>query len=296
MRHKVSTESISTLLHRATEAISKAGVKDARRDARILMCAATDVTLNSLLANPDQEISVSNNICFTDYVRRRCRREPVSRILGKRSFWNLDLVVTPNVLDPRPDSETVVQAVLDSLNDQQGSFRLLELGVGSGALLLSLLNELPYATGVGVDLCSKAVLVAKENAINAGLGSRTYFATMNWSDALDARFDIVISNPPYIMSSSIDSLSPEVACYDPLLAIDGGPDGLEAYRCLARILPSLLAPGAVVGVELGFGQLAAVVNIFSNSSLQVDEIRRDLSGRSRCLLASRPRYEKKYLA
>ena len=296
MHRKDNVESIPKLMHCATEAIASAGVRGARRDVRILICAAIGITPEHLFADPNQEISVLSNLRFREYVRRRCCREPVSRILGKRSFWDLDLTVTPDVLDPRPDSETLVETLLESVDDRQGSFRLLELGVGSGALLLSLLNELPYATGVGVDLCPNAIIVAKANAINAGLGFRTCFAAMNWSDALDARFDIVISNPPYVMSSSIDSLSPEVRCYDPPLAIDGGPDGLAAYRCLARALPGLLAPGAIAGIEIGYGQLAAVLNIFSDSNLKVGEIRKDLSGRSRCLVVSCPRHEKKYLA
>ncbi len=220
-------------------------------------------------------------------IDRRARREPFSHIVGQRSFWKLDFEVSPAVLDPRPESETLVDTVLLALSraGRQGPLRILDLGTGSGCLLLSLLNELPEAHGIGVDCSLDAILVAQRNARRCGLEARCGWAAGDWTAALGARFDIVISNPPYIESRCILGLDPEVRNSEPRLALDGGPDGLGAFR---RIVPSLthcLEPDGFVCLEFGPGQAEPVQCMLHAAGLQKSWICHDLDGRPRCVLA-----------
>jgi len=277
---------IGELLGGAAKRLTDAGVEDARRDARILLAAALGIDTGALLARDDQAASPETMQRFDAMIARREGREPVARILGRRGFWTLDLAVTPDTLDPRPDSETVVEAVLARVKDRAAPLRILDLGTGSGCLLLALLSELPKAWGLGVDRSPGAAQAARANAAINRLDTRTSVMVGDWTASLDGRFDVVVSNPPYIEHEAISGLMPEVRLYDPVAALDGGLDGLDAYRAILADLPRLLAPGALVAFELGQGQGPAVGSTMAAAGLAGIETRPDLAGIGRCIIAT----------
>ena len=214
-------------------------------------------------------------------------REPVSRILGRREFWGLPFVVGPGVLDPRPDTEGLVGAVLDALGGRRDApLRLLDLGTGSGAILAALLHELPNAFGVGLDHSPQACAVAATNLRALGLAARACVVCGWWTDALAGAFDAVVSNPPYIATHEIVALDPEVRDHDPRMALDGGPDGLAAYRSLLPGLTASLAPHGVGAVECGWTQGEPVAALFRDSGLGGVMIYRDLAGHQRVVIGS----------
>ena len=206
----------------------------------------------------------------------------MAQILGEREFWGRAFRVTPDVLDPRPETETLVEAALGG----PPAGRLLDLGTGSGCLLVTLLAEWPEATGVGVDVSPAALAVARENAERHGVEERATFHRGDWCAGLEGRFDLIVSNPPYIADDELAQLAPEVREHEPRLALAGGPDGLDAYRRLAPELPRLLSPGGRVLLEVGAGQAAAVVTILDEAGLAVGGIRCDLGGHGRVVEAS----------
>jgi release factor glutamine methyltransferase len=270
-------------------AFELAGIDSSTADARALLGAALRLTRTQLLAQSDRILEAREIAAASALAARRLKREPVSRILGRKEFWSLGLDVSPDVLVPRPDTETVVEAALEFV--VQGGLRLeklriLDIGTGSGALLLALLQELPNAFGVGADISAAALEVARGNAERVGLSARCSFVACNIADGLKGRFDLIVSNPPYIARGAIASLDPEVRDYDPRLALDGGTDGLDAYRAIAVAGPALLAPGGRLVVELGLGQADAVGTLFETAGLAVRSIRDDLGGIPRALVAS----------
>ncbi len=272
------------LLLSAAAKLKAAGIDNPRRDARILLAEVLGLESNANL--PDKAPTEAQARKFAAMVKRRAKREPVSRILGRRDFWTLTLKLNKDTLDPRPDSETVVEAVLAHLTDRTGAYRILDLGTGTGCLLLALLSELPNATGLGVDIAPGAVRAARANASAAGLGKRARFAVGNWSAGLRGRFDVIVANPPYIRKSDIQHLDPEVAKHDPKQALDGGRDGLDAYRAILKGLQAKAAPHALVAFELGQGQAGQVAGLLKAQQLQVLETRRDLAGIKRCIIAT----------
>jgi len=220
-------------------------------------------------------------------LRRTLAHEPLSRVLGAREFWGLDFMLSPDTLDPRPETETLVEAVLARLPERGRPRRFLDLGTGTGCLLLALLSEYPAATGVGVDLAAGAVDTAARNAERHGLRPRAEFVVGNWGKGLTEAFDVIVANPPYIASSDLAALPPEVRDYDPSLALDGGADGLAAYRAIAADLPRLLAPAGFFACEIGAGQENAVAGIISAAGLVIDNVLPDLAGIPRCVVARR---------
>jgi release factor glutamine methyltransferase len=221
---------------------------------------------------------------------RRVRREPMAYILGEREFWGLPFKVTPAVLVPRPDSETVIEAVLSLLPDRDRAWRILDLGVGSGCLLLTLLRQYPKALGVGLDASPEALAVATENAAALGVGDRTTLVQGDWrrpewTDRLGGPFDLVVSNPPYIETTALDGLMPEVASFEPRLALDGGRDGLDAYRAIAAAGRELVAPDGHLAVEAGQGQALEISSIFSAAGLTPLSPWKDLGGIERVVAA-----------
>jgi release factor glutamine methyltransferase len=212
----------------------------------------------------------------------------VSRILGMREFWGLPFAVTPATLDPRPDSETLVETALDLLRETAEP-RILDLGTGTGCLLLSLLHERADAQGTGIDISDEALAVAASNAARLDLSARVSFRRGNWTDGIGGRFDLVISNPPYIRRGDIEALEREVREHDPLLALDGGEDGLDAYRALAAAIPDVLTQTGHAVIELGEGQGEAVRAIFESAGMAVLRIVPDLAGIPRALVAALPR-------
>lgn len=275
---------------RAAKTLRRSGIDTAALDARVLLKTVTGLSFESLIVNGREPIGPQSLQRFQDYVERRLAGEPVSRIRGTREFYGRDFRIDPHTLDPRPDTETLIAAVLDLVGRESLSgraLRLLDLGTGSGCILVTLLAELPEATGVGVDRCPCALRVAHDNALAFGVGDRARFVAANWFEGLAGRYNIVVSNPPYIASAEIEGLAPEVARYDPRAALDGGADGLDAYRRIADGVVRFLDPGGSLLVEIGCTQAQAVTEIFRKERLLVAEnlVQTDLGGRPRCICA-----------
>jgi len=265
--------------------LAAAGIAAPRREARLLVAAATGLSPAALIADPARPLDEAAAGRLADLARRRTEREPLSRILGWREFWSLRLSLGPDTLDPRPDSETLVEAALAWLgHDRARPLQVLDLGTGTGCLLLALLSELPAAEGLGIDLSPGAVAVAAANAEALGLRGRARFATGDWGRELDRRFDVILSNPPYIPAADIAALEPEVARFDPRLALCGGGDGLDGYRALAKVVPRLLESGGRAFVEFGAGQLGAASGLFEAGGLRAVACRPDMAGIPRCLV------------
>lgn len=279
---------VGEVLASATAALKTAGIDGPRRDAVLLLAEATGWPADRIRIDLEREIAPQAEMAFSKMLGRRLNREPVSHILGRREFWSLEFRVSPDVLDPRPDSETLVAAVLEQIAQRDASLRLVDFGTGSGCLLLALLHELPKATGLGIDRSPAALAVAAENAERLGLSSRSRFQHGDWGAGLEETFDILISNPPYIESNAIAQLEPEVARHEPRLALDGGFDGLDAYRRLAPDLARLAAPGAIAALELGQGQDVAVAALLEASGFTEIAVKPDLAGIGRVVIARRP--------
>lgn len=267
----------------------EAGLASPELDARLLVAAAARCDPADLIRWPDRPLDGAEAARLDAMAARRAAREPVSRILGRREFWGLDFALGPATLDPRPDSETLVETALALLANRPGRLRILDLGTGTGCLLLALLSERPDARGLGVDCAPAAIDVARRNAAALGLAARATFQVGDWGENVDGPFDLVVSNPPYIPSAEIDQLEPDVYRYDPRAALDGGLDGLDAYRVIAPHLPRLLAPGSAVVFEIGAGQSDAVSALLASEGLRVEIKVADLSGIPRAVVARAPR-------
>jgi release factor glutamine methyltransferase len=263
------------------------GIENPAREARISLCAASGLSPVALIVDPDEALgSAASKV--QELAARRTTGEPLSRIVGKREFWGLSLAITPHVLDPRPETETVVEAALSIFADRrEDPLRILDLGVGSGALLCALLVEFPATHGMGVDISAAAAEVAQGNLGACGLSGRGKVQVGDWMSGLEGRFDLIVSNPPYIPTSDLAGLPREVRNFDPWLALDGGIDGLDAYR---RILPEsrrLLAPDGWLLAELGIGQATDVLAIARQSGFTDAATYQDLAGVDR-VVAVRP--------
>jgi release factor glutamine methyltransferase len=267
--------------------LAAAGIEDARGEAWLLVSAATGRSRAELVAGTPLELSSAEERHLAALAARRLAREPMAYVLGEREFWSLPFHVSPAVLVPRPESETVVEAALAEVADRGGPLRLLDLGTGSGCLLLALLSELPGATGIGVDRSAAALAVARTNALRQGPADRVVFRQGDWGRGLDERFDLIVSNPPYVARADAASLLPEVRAFEPDEALFAGSDGLEAYEALAPDCARLLAKGGVACLEIGQGQGAAVAGILARHGLQRVTSRFDLAGIERCLVFRR---------
>jgi release factor glutamine methyltransferase len=262
-----------------------AGIEGARSEAWLLLAAVTGRERAALIAGGRDTLSAGQEARLDALVRRRVAREPVAYLRGEKEFWSLRFEVGPGVLIPRPETETVVEAVLARLPDGQRPLRLLDLGVGSGCLLLALLSELPRATGLGVDESGGALAIAGRNAERLGLAARAHFRPGYWGEGLAGAFDVIVSNPPYVAEADWYGLQPEIRDFEPKAALVAGPDGLAAYRALAPDCARLLAPGGLCALEIGFGQGDAVAALLAAQSLTVIKRPRDLAGIERCVLA-----------
>lgn len=268
----------------------EAGIETPELDARLLLCHAATLTHESFVARAGEALQPEAAARLEALVRRRVSREPISRITGTREFYGRSFLVDESALDPRPDTETLIEAALD-LIERTGRcgepLRLLDLGTGTSCILSTLLAELPGARGLGTDLSFEALRVAEANAQHLGVADRASFLVSDWCEAISGEFDLILSNPPYIASGEIERLAPEVALHDPHLALDGSPDGLEAYRRIAAGAARLLAPKGQILVEIDASQATAVAGLLRDGEFLVekDGLRLDLAGRPRVVVA-----------
>jgi release factor glutamine methyltransferase len=277
---------IGDALGRVAKRLTAAGIAESRREARLLVALALGVESGVVLGYPERPIDAAAQTRLAALTARRAAREPYARLAGRRQFWSLDLEISADTLDPRPDSETLVEAALARLPDRAAPLRILDFGTGSGCLLLALLSELPNAVGIGIDILPGAAATARRNAAALGLAQRALFAVGSWGETISWRVDVIVANPPYIPSSEIETLAPEVAHHEPRCALDGGVDGLAAYRELAGATRCLLAPGGIALFEVGAGQHAAAAMLLSESGLGLQSVKCDLSGVIRCIVVA----------
>jgi release factor glutamine methyltransferase len=272
---------VGAFLCQAGQILRAAAIENPRLEARWLLAHAMDATVEALLRDSRSPVPPDAQARFHDLLMRRAARVPLAHLTGRAGFWTLDLEVSPDTLIPRADSEALVEAVLEW---GRAPRRVLDLGTGTGALLLAVLSEFPEALGFGVDVRPEAAALAGRNAARHGMAGRARFLAGDWASALDARFDLVLANPPYIPSAEIPALMPEVAVHEPASALDGGVDGLNAYRRLLEALPALLAPGGRAVFELGLGQSGAVTALARAAGLRVAGLKPDLGGVDRAIL------------
>jgi len=276
---------IRDLLHEAAERLTRSGVDSARLDARILLARAMHMSREQLIAALRQP-TASEAAAFWTMTDRRAAREPLAYITGHKEFWSLDFKVGPGVLIPRPDTETLIEAALSLFADRDAPLAVADLGTGSGAILIAILKEFSRARGQGFERSPDALPYARSNLDSHGLRARGEIVAADWN-AAPGGFDLILSNPPYIPTAEIDTLEPEVRLYEPRAALDGGPDGLAAYRTLAGVLPRLLRPGGLALLELGRGQVGAVESLFQG--LTTHPVVPDLAGIPRGLVLERPK-------
>lgn len=281
---------VAGVFRETTRALRARGLATPDLDARLLVCAACGISHEQFAGRPERPVGPDEYERIARLKARRLEGEPVSRLLGRREFRGLDFELTPQTLDPRPDTETAVEAVIELAGEVIEGGRapaILDLGTGSGCILVSVLHHLESASGTGLDIDPAAAGTARANADRHGVGARAAFVCGSWLDSVSGRFDIVVSNPPYIPCREIDGLAAEVAGFDPRRALNGGSDGLDAYRAIAPRLKSVLRPGGWAVFETGAGQLDAVQRILLEElpGVASAEIRRwrDLSRRERCI-------------
>lgn len=278
---------VDTARRRLAAQLAAAGIESHALDARLLIGHALGLDHGGLIAAGRRVVEPEETQRIAELAGRRLARVPLAQIIGQREFWGLPLKVTADTLAPRPDTETVVEAALaclDAAGGRDRPLKLADLGTGSGALLLALLSELPRASGIGTDLSAAALAVAQENAARLGLAARCSFLRGDFGTGLKGGFDLVVSNPPYIASADIAGLDPEVRDHEPLLALDGGADGLAAYRAILGDAPRLIRRGGHLAVEIGLGQAPAVTALAAACGLAPVVQRRDLAGLPRCLI------------
>jgi release factor glutamine methyltransferase len=277
-------------LHRhARDRLKRAGVEDAALDARLIVEHFTGTERIDAIRAPEMPVIHEAEKGIEDAVARRLAGEPVHRIIGWREFFGLKLRLSPETLEPRPDTETLVELVLPFLREKvarQGNARILDLGTGTGAIALALLSQIPEISAVGTDISAEALATAVENANLNGVGERFEGRKSSWFENVEGRYDAILSNPPYIASSVMETLSPEVRLFDPQRALHGGADGLAAYRAIVSGSSSHLGDHACVAVEIGYDQKDQVSDIFARQGFRLEQAARDLGGHHRALIFS----------
>jgi len=275
-------------------ALTAAGIDNARFEARLLLAQASGLTIEQLVARGTDEVPAAVVETARALTARRVRREPMAYILGEREFWGLPFKVSPAVLVPRPDSETLIEAVLSLMPDRARAWHILDLGLGSGCLLLTLLREYPQAQGVGLEASTEALAVAQENAEALGVAGRARLLAGDWRqpgwieallEPLGGPFDLVVSNPPYILSAAVPKLMPEVSSFEPWLALDGGAEGFDAYLAIIAAGPRLVTAGGIMAVEAGEGQATEIARLFALAGLSPQTPWKDLGGIDRVVTA-----------
>ncbi len=281
---------MGALLEETARGLAAAGIEEPRREARQLARVVLG-DASSAVYDRTRAMAPAEAATLRAAAARRAGHEPLARIVGRKEFWSLSFDLNEATLVPRPDSETLVEAALASLPDRMGAYRLLDLGTGSGCLLLALLSERPAARGIGVDRSVTALQQAAANARGLDSSARAAFVASDWGMALSGSFDLIVSNPPYVEQATLAKLAPEVALHDPVLALDGGPDGLAAYRALIPQAASLLAPGGALVLEIGQGQCESVAALLAASGLVDPAVSHDLAGIARALCVRKVRQD-----
>ncbi len=277
---------VGDVLVTASARLAAAGIAAPRREARLIVALALGVEPGTVVGWPERPVEPERAAAAAALTERRARGEPFSRLRGKREFWSLEFALSPDTLDPRPDSETLIAAALGDIPDRAAPLRIVDFGTGTGCLLLALLSELPHATGIGIDIVPGAVATARENAAALGLAARAEFRIGGWDTRIEAGADVILANPPYIPRSEVARLSQEVLAFDPVTALDGGPDGLSAFRALGAAIRGLLAPAGKAYIEIGAGQGWQVARILGKSGLTARATFRDLADIERCVVAT----------
>lgn len=268
-------------LRAAAQLLTEAGVPDAMRDARVLMAHALEVDRSRITLMLYDDMPAAAEVRFTRAIEARAKRQPVAQIIGMREFYGRSFRVTGDVLDPRPETEHMIMAALEAPFE-----RVLDLGTGSGCIVLTLLAEVPLATGVGADVSEAALHVARGNANDLDLSGRAVFQQSDWFDAIDGTFDLILSNPPYITDAEMAELSPDVTDWEPHLALTPGGDGLWPYRVIAKTADRYLTTGGRIILEFGKDQGVAIAEIFQAEGF-VTELRQDYAGHDRNIVATR---------
>jgi release factor glutamine methyltransferase len=294
MQPFVTTQTLRAALNHLRRNLQHQGLsaEDARREAFYLAESALDLSPLDCLTRLDAPLAeFPNHDRLFVWIKNRLKGQPLSRLKGQRAFWKHTFNVTTHTLDPRPETEHIIEAVLEHFPTPNLPLRILDLGTGTGCILLSLLHEYPKATGLGCDLCPQALAIARQNGSDLNVTHRAHFTLSHWFDALDRTqhppFDVIVSNPPYIPTKIISTLEPSVKNFDPILALDGGTDGLEAYRALIPQAPGFLRPKGLLVLEMGIGQATDLVTMAQPFFHHVTTIK-DLSQHSRVLLCHTP--------
>ncbi|MDG1020944.1 MAG: peptide chain release factor N(5)-glutamine methyltransferase [Emcibacteraceae bacterium] len=279
-------DTLATLRKKIEARLRKKGIEEAPLDARLLISHIIPVTEIDFAINADQIVSNEQQNLIDILVQKREKRIPMSQIFGEKEFWSLSFKVTRDTLTPRPDSETLIEVALNEFEDKNATLSILDLGTGSGCLLLTLLSELKNATGLGIDVSASAIKVANENATNLSLNNRATFLKSDWFEKLfkTKKFDLIIANPPYIGLNEKPELTPEVCEHEPYSALFAGEEGLDDYRIIAADISSYMSEKSIIILEIGYRQSSAVKDIFEQKGFKNINVFQDLGGRDRCLL------------
>jgi release factor glutamine methyltransferase len=278
---------LSALLAESQAALKEAGIDEPNLDARLIVEHFSGASHADAIARPEMQVGAEAVAAVRDAVARRAAGEPTHRILGYREFYGLKLFLSPETLEPRPDTETLVDAVLPRLRQiaaREGVCRILDLGTGTGAIALALLAEVPEATAIGVDISADALATAERNAVENGLSERFQVVRSDWFEKISGSFHAIVANPPYIPSRDLQTLQSEVRDHDPARALDGGPDGLDAYRKIADQAKAYLDTGGTIAVEIGPTQKRDVERLFTDAWFVLADARKDLGARDRVLV------------
>ena len=281
---KLSVKAVTDL---ASNHLKKSGIEGSTGEARLLISLATGMSRERIIGYPESHLRNSELEKLKKFLKLRCNRKPMSQIVGLREFWSLDFLVDEDVLDPRPDSETLVKTVLDFFPDRKAKLKILDLGTGSGCLLLSLLNEFQNAVGIGTEINTKSCLVAVENSRRLGLSSRASFVICDWYKGLEKKFDIILANPPYLTDQEMVNLEPEVFKFEPHRALSGGFDGLDSYKKIMPHVHKFLSEKGILFLEISPKLASKIRTILKENQLRPLVAKRDLSGQLRCFAATR---------
>ncbi|MDK1490410.1 peptide chain release factor N(5)-glutamine methyltransferase [Sinorhizobium sp. 7-81] len=285
-------ETLDHLLAESRDRLKAAGIETAAVDARHLISGLLGLSLAAIMARGGEAVDDALAARIRAAVERRAAREPVYRILGEREFYGLTLKLSKDTLEPRPDTETLVDCMIPHVRRivaNKGTCRIIDLGIGTGAICLALLDKVLEARGLGTDISEDALATARENAERNGLAGRFQTLRSSWFEEVEGRFDVIVSNPPYIQSKVVEELEPEVKFHDPAAALDGGDDGLNAYRAIALHADRHLEADGVIGLEIGFDQKQAVTALFAAQGFRLRDSAKDLGGNDRALVFKRDR-------